>query len=101
VRKLVKHSTMTMLQELIDVTRSVEFEESEGWLYVESVEWKSASELSLLLTLCCDEQQPQVWRVSCDHVLAQRFVTRRYGSLALTSISAADRLMRLQSLGHS
>jgi hypothetical protein len=73
-----------MLQELIDIIGSAEFQESESWLYIDSVNWPNAAELSLLLTLYCGEQEPQAWRVSCDHVLAYRFLTRKTGSLTLT-----------------
>jgi hypothetical protein len=73
-----------MLQDLIDIVRSVEFQESESSLSIDSVKWQSSPQLSLVATLYCGEQEPQVWRVSFDHVLAQRFATRKSRSLALT-----------------
>ena len=73
-----------MLRELLARVQSVEFEETESWLYLDSITWSGFSRLSLAITLCCGDEPPEAWNVSCDCVVAQSFRQHKSSSVDLT-----------------
>ena len=73
-----------MLEELIAKVTSVSFEESESWLYLDSVIWDGPTRLSLMVRLCCGDEPPESWNVSCNWVVAHDFRWRKCGTLDLT-----------------
>lgn len=73
-----------MLRELLAKVQSVEFEESESWLYLDSIIWSGFSRLSLAITVCCGDELPESWNVLCDCVVAQHFRQHKSSSVDLT-----------------
>ncbi len=66
-----------MLDDLITKTHSLEFEDADGALSLESIEWRGRSALDLTLRLFWSEQYRETWRVSCNYVLGYRFLQSR------------------------
>ncbi len=73
-----------MLEELLAKVNSIEFEESEGWVNIESINWHAPSCVELELKILCNESESENWQVSCDLVLSHSILSRSHGTLAIT-----------------
>ena len=73
-----------MLEDLVSKISSIEFEESEGCLYIEAMSWQGPSSLSLTLSVGCGDKAIEYWRVSCNWVLAHAFRNRAQSTLRLS-----------------
>lgn len=65
-----------MIDDLVSLVGSLEFEESEGVLYIDSIQWESSSHLLLTIGVWIDEQR-QDWNVICKNVVSHHISNHR------------------------
>jgi hypothetical protein len=64
---------MTMLDKLLAITGSYEFEEAGGFLWLNSVQWERNA-IILQVALQDNERQNHRWQITCEEVRAHRFI---------------------------